>query len=106
MHTCDWMPRNVLMWPAVPTVGRVTIDHDGDVPYYVQLAGILRAQIDGGEIRPHRPIPSKRYLTETHGVSAGTVEKALGLLKAEGYLRTVRGKGLYVVPEGERGRQE
>ena len=36
----------------------VSIDHDGDVPVYIQLAGILRARIDreswrrGGRCRP------------------------------------------------------
>jgi hypothetical protein len=33
-------------------VGRVTVDHGGDVPPYRQLAVILKAKIDSGEIAP------------------------------------------------------
>jgi DNA-binding GntR family transcriptional regulator len=37
----------------------VTIDPEGDVPIYVELADLLRGQIDRGEIPERRPIPSK-----------------------------------------------
>jgi DNA-binding GntR family transcriptional regulator len=80
----------------------VTIDHDGDVPLYLQLAAILRDQIDSGEIPARRAIPSKKTLIQQHGVSATTVEAALGELRRDGYLKTVIGRGLYVVPAKER----
>jgi GntR family transcriptional regulator len=80
----------------------MAIDPEGDIPIYVQLADLLRAQIDRGEIPERRPIPSKRQLVQEHGVAQGTVERALDVLKAEGYLKTVMGRGLYVVPAAER----
>jgi GntR family transcriptional regulator len=67
-----------------------------EVPLYRQLAGLLREQIESGELPPGRPIPSKRALRQEHGVSAQTVDKATALLKAEGLVRTVPGLGLFV----------
>jgi DNA-binding GntR family transcriptional regulator len=78
------------------------IDSDADVPVYQQLAAILRAKIDSGEIPPRRAIPSKRLLSEQFRVSPGTVERAIQALRAEGYLKTVLGRGLYVRPVEER----
>lgn len=72
------------------------IDFDGPVAVYLQLAAILRAQIASGEIPRGRPIPSKRALVERHGVSRGTVDHAIAVLKDEDLLETAPGRGLYV----------
>lgn len=73
-----------------------------DVPVYVQLASILRARIESGELAPRRPVPSKRVLVQEFGIAGGTVDKAIGILRAEGLVRTVTGRGIYVVPPAER----
>ncbi len=78
----------------------VSIDHEGDVPVYVQLADILRARIESGELAPRRPIPSKRTLMQEYGVAGGTIDKAIGILRDEGLVRTVTGRGIYVVDRG------
>jgi GntR family transcriptional regulator len=78
------------------------IDHEGDVPVYAQLAGILRAQIERGELAPRRPLPSKRTLMQEYGIAGGTVDKAMSLLRADGLIKTVPGKGLYVTAPEER----
>jgi DNA-binding GntR family transcriptional regulator len=72
------------------------IDHESDIPVYVQLANLLRAQIQQGELAPRRPIPSIRTLTERYGVADGTVKKAVGVLRDEGLVRTVTGRGVFV----------
>lgn len=64
---------------------------------YVQLADILRRQIHSGELAPRRPIPSIRTLMQTYEVSDGTVKKAVQVLRDEGLVRTVPGRGVYVV---------
>jgi GntR family transcriptional regulator len=64
---------------------------------YIQLAGILRAQIRSGELAPRRPVPSIRTLMQTYEVSDGTVKKAVQVLRDEGLVRTVPGRGVYVV---------
>lgn len=78
----------------------VSIDHEGDVPVYIQLADILRARIASGELAPRRPVPSKRTLMQDYGVAGGTIDKALGILRAEGLVRTVIGRGIYVTERG------
>lgn len=74
------------------------IDHDSDVPVYVQLADIIREKIRSGEYQPRRAIPSIRTLQETYGVADGTIQKALKILKDEGLVRTVTGRGVFVIP--------
>lgn len=72
------------------------IDWDGPVPRYQQLAAILRAQIESGQLPPDRPITSKRTLGEMYGLGPHTVQKAVALLVAEGLVTYVHGKGFYV----------
>lgn len=84
--------------------GMEDIDPDGPEPVYRQLAAILREQIERGEIQPRRPIPSKAQLRGRYGVSGQTVDRAVDILRADGLLLTVKGKGLFVVPEEERGK--
>jgi GntR family transcriptional regulator len=90
---------NITMLHQVTHDLPVSIDHDGDVPVYIQLAGILRGRIKSGELAPRRPVPSKRSLMQQYGVAGGTVDKAVGILRDEGLVRTVTGRGIYVVPE-------
>jgi GntR family transcriptional regulator len=78
----------------------VSIDHEGDVPVYIQLADILRARIESGELAPRRPVPSKRTLMQDYGVAGGTIDKAIGILRGEGLVRTVAGRGIYVTERG------
>jgi GntR family transcriptional regulator len=82
----------------------MTIERDSEEPVYQQLAGILREQITSGRIPPRRAIPSKKTLMQEYGVALGTVDHALELLRADGLIRTSRGRGLYVVPPAERAR--
>jgi GntR family transcriptional regulator len=73
------------------------INHDSDVPVYAQLAGILRDMITSGQVRPHERLPSISYLVQTYGVADQTVKKAMQVLRDEGLVQTVTGKGVYVV---------
>lgn len=84
------------MWLSVT---RVSIDHDSGMPVYLQLAAILRGMIKSGEIGPDRPIPAVKALVQHYGVAQGTAEKAVRVLKDEGIVRTVRGKGVYTLPD-------
>lgn len=75
------------------------IDHESDVPIYIQLADLLRARIRSGDLAPRRPLPSIRMLQQTYGISDGTVKKAVQLLRDEGLVRTVQGKGVFVTSD-------
>lgn len=72
------------------------LDPDGPVPLYAQLVEELRAQIRTGALAVNRPVPSELTLQQTYGVSRDTVRHALTILRDEGLVVTVRGKGTYV----------
>jgi GntR family transcriptional regulator len=69
------------------------------VPPYLQLAGILRSQIESGELPPGRQLPSALALASAYQVSAPTVKKALGVLKSEGLIVGVAGYGTFVAQD-------
>ena len=43
-----------------------------------------------------RPVPSERTLTQRYGVAVGTVKKAIEVLRSEGLVHTVIGRGIFV----------
>jgi DNA-binding GntR family transcriptional regulator len=81
----------------------VTIDHFSGVPLYIQLADLLRAAITSGEYAGGTFLPSLKQLTEQHEVSRMTAERAVERLRSEGLVRGIPGKGVYVLPEADRG---
>ena len=52
-----------------------------------------------GRVPGARPLPSAKTLSQEHGIAIGTAMKAFDLLKAEGLIRTVPGRGMWVVPQ-------
>jgi DNA-binding GntR family transcriptional regulator len=79
----------------------------GETPRYLQLAAILREQILSGEIGPNQAIPSKRMLRSQYGIAAGTIDKAVEVLRQEGLVMTVPGLGIFpVAPENRPPRED
>jgi DNA-binding GntR family transcriptional regulator len=70
------------------------IDPDSALPPYEQLAVILRDEIAEGTLSGR--IPSVHAISENHGVSHRTAARALSILKGEGKIVSVPGKGHYV----------
>lgn len=82
-------------WPH--TVRSVeSIDRDGPVPPYRQVAAVLRERIDSGEIPAGRRIPSLVEMEQEFGVARDTLRKAVQVLKDDGLVQTVTGMGVYV----------
>jgi GntR family transcriptional regulator len=79
-------------------LGLVTIDHDAGTPVWEQLAGILRGQIERGEIPSGKLLPSTRTLMQTYGLSDGTVKRAIRALRDAGLVESVPGRGVFVRP--------
>jgi DNA-binding GntR family transcriptional regulator len=75
------------------------VDHLDPIPLYEQLAAILRRAIGSGTYGPRDPIPSESTLQEEHGVSRGTVRRALDILRDEGLIITITGRGTFVKPK-------
>lgn len=65
-------------------------------PPYETTAAELRALIMSGDLAPGTQLPSTTVLVERFGVSSTTIQKALAVLKGEGYLTSRQGKGVYV----------
>jgi GntR family transcriptional regulator len=78
--------------------GRRTVDPDSATPVYVQVAEILRARIESGKLLPDRPVPSESQLQQEFGVARGTARKGIALLREQGLVVTVRGRGSFVSP--------
>lgn len=68
----------------------------GVVPLYVQLARILRTQINSGEYKPEDILPTEEGLSKAFGVSRITVREALRILTDEGLILRHSGKGTFV----------
>lgn len=81
-------------------VREVGVDLMGPEPIYRQIAADIRQRIEAGDYLPNRAVPSEMDMCETYDVSRNTVRRAIRLLNEEGVLRTVRGKGTYVIAAG------
>jgi len=61
-----------------------------------QLAAMLRARIESGELAPNQPIPGESTLMRQYGVARETARKAVRALVAEGLAYVVQGRGACV----------
>ena len=94
----------LLVTAADEILGTHNVDHMDPTPLYAQLADILRQMITSGELQPRSLLPSESYLQQEHGVSRGTVRMAMGILREEGLVVTIAGRGTFVrepEPEGK-----
>jgi GntR family transcriptional regulator len=65
---------------------------------YLQLTDRLRARIRSGEIVAQ--LPSLTTLTSQTGLAVGAVRRAIDLLAQEALVRTVPGRGTFVIRPG------
>ena len=63
---------------------------------YRQVAAILRARIEAGELAPKQRLPSIADLVQECGIARTTASKALRVLADEGLAEVVPGWGTYV----------
>ncbi|MFA1544028.1 GntR family transcriptional regulator [Actinomadura monticuli] len=73
------------------------IDFEGPDPLYVQLANLIRSRIQNGTYPLDRRIPSVAELVQETGLANTTVQQGLRILKDEGILRAVPGRGTFAV---------
>ena len=73
-----------------------TFDAASEKPLYQQLYAYLAAQIAAGRLPAGEKLPPKRSLAANLGTSLNTVETALGMLAAEGYVQPRARSGVYV----------
>ncbi|MFI1096313.1 winged helix-turn-helix domain-containing protein [Streptomyces sp. NPDC020917] len=63
---------------------------------YLMAADELREQIRSGRLKPGDRLPSSRELRDTMGIANATVHSALRVLREEGLIYSVQGRGTYV----------
>ncbi|MBO6639149.1 MAG: GntR family transcriptional regulator [Roseitalea sp.] len=68
----------------------------GHAPRYRQLADLLRGRIDAGDLKAGDRLPSETELSVAHGVSRGTVVRAVAELVSQGLVNRRQGSGSYV----------
>lgn len=72
------------------------IDEFSSVPKYRQIVDAIRKGIEVGQLTRNQQLPSINELSEDYYLARDTVEKAYNLLKKEGVIEAVRGKGFFV----------
>ncbi|MFF8905950.1 GntR family transcriptional regulator [Streptomyces olivaceoviridis] len=65
-------------------------------PPYQHAADELRREIKAGRYKPGEQLPSYRELQERFGVANMTARSALGVLRDEGLIYTIQGRGSFV----------
>lgn len=85
------------------------LGHRGpSLPPYQQAAADLRQQILSGQLKPGERLPAVRGLQQQYGIASMTARAALHVLRAEGLVDTVHGRGSFVadpLPQGAMGEQ-
>jgi DNA-binding GntR family transcriptional regulator len=71
------------------------MDPTADRALYRQLADLIRAQIEDGELVPGQRLPTEVDYMEHHGISRDSVRRAMAMLRGEGAIITER-HGSYV----------
>lgn len=72
------------------------IERGSPVPFYQQLADILREEIASGLLKGEHRLATEFELMERFSVSRTTVRQTIALLQKEGLISVHRGKGTFV----------
>ncbi len=84
------------MAPVLSPPCAFTIDFQSNIPYYVQLIGIIKNLISTQIWKPGTRIPGELELCSSYGVSRTVVCQALRELKFEGAVTTGKGRGTFI----------
>lgn len=78
----------------------ILISYQSKDPIYIQIVSQIKKLVLDGKLKPGDSIPAMRSLAKDLNVSVITVQKAYEILRDEGFLNTVVGKGTFVeMPE-------
>lgn len=68
---------------------------------YEKVAAALREEITSGRRAPGDNLPTVVELAAAYGISTGTAQRAVTLLRDEGFVSVARGKRAVVTPDPE-----
>jgi DNA-binding GntR family transcriptional regulator len=74
----------------------VPVDHGSAIPPYRQVANVLRARIESGELQPGSRVPSITTLMQQYGIARNTARHALAVLADDGLIEITPGWGSFV----------
>jgi DNA-binding transcriptional regulator YhcF (GntR family) len=72
------------------------IDESSSIPKYIQIVKAIKGMIVSGVLNYGDKVPSINNLSADYYLSRDTVEKAYTILKKQGIIESVRGKGYYI----------
>ena len=77
----------------------IIISNSSSEPIYEQIKKAIKQAIYTNVLKEEEILPSVRVLANDLKISFLTVKKAYDELEAEGFIKTVQGKGSYVLPK-------
>lgn len=77
------------------------ISNSSQEPIYEQIKKEIKRAIQTNELKENAMLPSIRMLAKDLRISILTVKKAYDELEQEGYLKTVQGKGSFVIARNQ-----
>lgn len=78
---------------------KIIISNSSGVPIYEQIKNQIINQIMSDDLKEDESIPSIRMLASEIKISVMTIKKAYDELENEGYIKSVQGKGTFVLPK-------
>ncbi len=84
------VPEVIYVWDVV--------DRFSDEPLYEQVAAVLRARIESGELAHLDPLPSEKAIQQEFEVGRDTARRAIKVLRDDDLVFTVAQRGTFVGP--------
>jgi GntR family transcriptional regulator len=81
-----------------PVIEFREVDYRGETAPYLQIAAVIAAAIESGELRPKQAIPSEKEMRDATGAGRTAVRNAVAWLRDHGFVYTVPQRGTYVSP--------
>jgi GntR family transcriptional regulator len=96
------------LWVGKPSLAGLYLDHvaedypdfdpTGSDLLYVLVADHIETRIRDGRLRPGARLRAERDLADDYGVSYDTIRRAAVELRERKLIKTIHGKGTYVLP--------
>lgn len=74
----------------------ITLDRNQKTPLYIQIYHQIKSHILDGQLKHQEKLTSEKQFAEFYDVSNFIVKRAYKLLEDEGYVRKIKGKGVFV----------
>ena len=78
------------------------ISNNSEIPIYEQIREKIKKSINTNELKGGEVLPSVRTLAKDLRISILTVKKAYDELENDGYIKTVQGKGSFVISRSKK----